>query len=191
MSEIAQEVAPGLFAVEEEMPCEPSDIRVTHYELPGAATLGRAERDEAAARILSFSQKAGRWVGVSSSRLDEVMDEEYAVSQVIAHARKSAKQAEKVYKRLRILTCGLFPKFTKWPMLEVCEIATKAIPRTSIYFTGRGFVEDGLEELVESGMLRKVEVADEYQAGVHVFFPTPALVSLVSRRRKVVAEQKA
>ena len=58
-----KEVGKGLFSVEETMPCLPKDISIGHYFLPN--TLGRSEREEAAARIISFSHQLDQWVGVS------------------------------------------------------------------------------------------------------------------------------
>lgn len=50
-----KQIESGLFEVEESMPCEPKDIQVQRYVIK--STFDRAEREEAATRILSFSQQ--------------------------------------------------------------------------------------------------------------------------------------
>ena len=57
------QIKEGLFEVEEQMPCSPEAIAVCHYVLP--STLDGVEPEEAAARIISFSQQLNQWVGVS------------------------------------------------------------------------------------------------------------------------------
>ncbi len=68
------QVQEGLFMVEEQMPCSPKAIIIHYYSLP--STLDRAEQEEAAARILLFSQQLNRWVGVSWHHLAETMQNE-------------------------------------------------------------------------------------------------------------------
>ncbi len=57
------ELTNGLHEVREPMPCQPYQIYILRWALPN--TLGHAEPEEVAARLLSFSQESGRWVGVS------------------------------------------------------------------------------------------------------------------------------
>jgi len=58
-----------------EMPCQPCEIRFPKYALP--MTIGKAESEEAAARIISFSQEAGEWTGVSWNQIIKMMKRDY------------------------------------------------------------------------------------------------------------------
>ena len=179
-----QEVAPGLFAVEEEMPCEPSDIRVILYDPP--CSLGSAEKEEAAARVLSCSQKAGQWVGVTWEHLLEVMHGEFEKSQWIARAQRGAKCAKKVHKWLRVLSLGSFRGFDEDSVEKVCELAREGLPTSAIYFTlNYGFVLGGITELVQMGMLRGTGAP----GSGHTFFPTPALISRIMKAQGVKVGQ--
>ena len=63
-----KEIVKGVFQDDGvEFPCRPKDINVGKYFLPN--TLETREQEEAAARILSLSQQANCWVGVSCERL--------------------------------------------------------------------------------------------------------------------------
>ena len=64
----------GLYDMDEKLPCGPNEIRFRRYLLP--STLGNVETEEAAARLLSYSQDVGRWVGVSWPRMVATMREE-------------------------------------------------------------------------------------------------------------------
>ncbi len=65
----------GLFVIEDQMPCSPEAITICQYVLP--STFNKAEQEEAAARIIFFSQQLGRWVGVSWRRIAEIMQNDY------------------------------------------------------------------------------------------------------------------
>ncbi len=56
-------LAEGLYLHLGPMPCLPQDITVPKYVLP--MTFGRAESEEAAARLLTRSLEENAWVGVS------------------------------------------------------------------------------------------------------------------------------
>ncbi len=141
------QVQEGLFAVEEHMPCSPSAITVYHYALP--STLERAECEEAAARILTFSQQLDRWVGVSWLRLVEMMQKDLETAQMR-------------------------------------EVPDANVPFSGIFMFGPQHVVDGIHELVEKGMLRRVTEGEGKNA-LDVFFPTPALVSSIMQKQGVAA----
>ncbi len=64
-----------LFLMEEQMPCSPKEIVIRHYVLP--SMLENSEQEEAAARLISFSQEFDKWVGVSWRYLAEKIEEDY------------------------------------------------------------------------------------------------------------------
>ena len=51
----------GIYLMEKELPCSPNDIRLLKYALP--STLGNAEAEEVAARILMFSRERDDGLG--------------------------------------------------------------------------------------------------------------------------------
>jgi hypothetical protein len=68
----SREIKPGIFALQVEMPCNPSDLEFERYLL--ADTFGSAEQEEAAARLIAFSQDADNtWVGVSMGQFQELL----------------------------------------------------------------------------------------------------------------------
>lgn len=184
-------VEEGLFAVEEEMPCAPRAIAVWHYALP--ATLDRAEREEAAARVLSFSRQLNQWVGVSWPRLVEVMQKDCADYQNINDAQNhNADEPERVRRAVRkyharcMLTLGIYGLFVAKPTAQMREVPQVELPYSGIFMLGPRHVVTGVRELVEKGFLRQV-IEGEGENALHVFFPTPALVSHIMRKQGVTA----
>jgi hypothetical protein len=92
-----KQIEEGLFLVEEAMPCFPKDIIVGEYELPD--TLGRVEQEEAAARVLHFSQEVDDWVGVSLGRLAEMIIVEHKTFQEILRAQLLNESEERRVRR--------------------------------------------------------------------------------------------
>ena len=60
-----KQLQPGLFLVEAQMPCLPSDIRTGEGFLPDNF------QEEVAAIVVSFSRQVNQWVGVSLDHLQE------------------------------------------------------------------------------------------------------------------------
>lgn len=185
------QVQEGLFAVEEQMPCSPKAIVVYHYALP--STLDRAEREEAAARILSFSQQLDQWVGVSWRRLAEMMQKEYEMYQSIKEARihdfyeQSHVQREvRRYYIICVLTLGVYALFVTKPKAQMHEVPDAKVPFSGIFMFGPNHVITGILELIENGLLRRVTEGKGENA-LDVFFPTPALVSRIIQKQGVAA----
>jgi len=167
------------------MPCSPRAIRVGKYSL--IATLEKAEREEAAARILSFSLQLDQWVGVSWHRLVEMMQGDYELCQRAEKAqehnfneRERIQRAMWKYYILSILTIGIYALFVAKPVAQMHEIPE--IPFSGIFMFGPQHVFVGVQELVEREMLLQVRDGED-----DVFFPTPALVSRIMQKQSVVA----
>jgi hypothetical protein len=88
-----KQVQSGLFAVEKQMPCTPRDIKVWGNRLPNtfenAEKKNSAEMEEAAARIVSFSQQLDQWVGVSLERILEMLWNDFIKAQELREACKN------------------------------------------------------------------------------------------------------
>lgn len=185
-----KEVAPGLFAVEETMPCLPSQIRLMRWALPG--TLDRIEREVAAARILSFSKELDQWVGVSWRRLDEMMRKEYELQKRIVEARNhNLDEEERIQRELKIynwmcfFTLGLYRRFHTAPKANLMEVPGSFVV-SGVYMHGQNFVVTGIHELVELGFLKLV-TAGEGENASEVIFPTPSLIERIMQRQGEMA----
>jgi len=177
----------GLFAVEDTMPCNPRDIRIGHYALP--STLQRAEREEAAARILTFSQQLDSWVGVSWSRLSQMMREELEGFQTWNKAQRHNHEEEwrfaavaRKYHILCIVTLGLYALFVAKPKKQLREVPEFNMPFTGIFICGSGHVVEGIRELIDGGMLKHVKEGEGDNAR-DIFFPTPTLISTIMQKQ--------
>jgi len=174
----------GLFKIEEEMPCLPSEIGIGHYFLPN--TLGRAEKEEAAARILYWSKKVGEWVGVSWQKVSEEVIAEYEKNKEINEANsrnmeKIRRYNTKVSDRHRKIcwTLCLYALFSKKPVRpELEEVPEHDLPFSCIFTHGPQFVPAGINELLDENLIRKEE-RGEGEDGFTVFFPTPKLISRI------------
>lgn len=64
------QISPGVFALEAEMPYEATRLNLTPYW--PFVQFGKAETEEMAVRLLWFSQQFGSWVGVTWQRIVEM-----------------------------------------------------------------------------------------------------------------------
>ncbi|TSC60898.1 MAG: hypothetical protein G01um1014107_205 [Parcubacteria group bacterium Gr01-1014_107] len=185
------QVQEGLFAVEEQMPCSPKAITVCHYVLP--STLDRMEREEAAARILSFSQQLDQWVGVSWPCLIKMMQKEYetyrSIEEAYDHNFNEPRRVRLAVMRHNILctlTLGIYALFAAKPTAQMREIPDEKVPFSGIFMFGPQHVATGIRELIEKGMLRHVQEG-EGESAFDVFCPTSALVLRIMQKQGVPA----
>lgn len=124
-----KEITPGsgLFEVEEQMPCLPRQIRWQQYLLP--STLGRAETEEMAARLIEYSVNAGQWVGVSWDLILGKIKEDL----------KNFDKANVELRRGKSDSKELLPPFS------------------CIFFHGSSAVQSGMVDLIQEGFVRFVE----------------------------------
>lgn len=186
-----KEIEKGLFVVEETMPCSPRAIWLGRYILP--STLGRMEREEAAARILLFSHQLDQWVGVSWPRLGEMMREDFRQYQLaqeeLDQGLDQFRLAERHLRRyyiLSICTLGLWALFHPKPTETLMPTTKSEMPLSGIFVFGPQHVVTGVHELLEQGLLRR-ETASEEGKEFDVLFPTPGLVSLIMGKQGIVA----
>lgn len=179
------------FAVDEQMPCSPRDIRVWHWALP--STLDHTETEEAAARILHFSQKLDQWVGVSLTRLGQMMEEEYEKEKrlrVVRHRNQEEKcrydGAMCKYRLLSLVTLGLYNLFVQKPTKHMEELPNVNLPFSGIFAFGPHHVVNGIQDLVKRGFLRQ-HTEGEGDDAYDVFFPTPHLVSRIMEVQGIAA----
>ncbi len=184
-----KQIENGIFSMEESMPCSPKDFGLALYALP--STLNRAEREEAAARILSFSKKLGQWVGVSWTRLAEMMQADYEAHQTLIRLRQNNAQKQETYLQARrnyillsLITLGIYALFASKPVMELQEPPSENLPFSGIYVFGPNHVITGIHELVDSGMLKREEIG-EGDGALDVFFPTPSLIQRIMEVQKI------
>ena len=181
----------GLFEVEEQMPCSPGAITLLRYVIP--STIDRAECEEAAARILSFSQQRDQWVGVSWRRLAEMMQKESETHRSIGEARshsfgelRRVQRAVRRYYILCALTLGVYALFVAKPTAQIREGPSAKVPFSGIFISGADHVIIGILELLDKGFLR-LGTKGEGENALEVFFPTPALVSRIMQQQGIAA----
>ncbi|MDP2741665.1 MAG: hypothetical protein Q8O66_03210 [bacterium] len=170
------------------MPCPPRGIAIGYYFLP--ATLGRAEQEEAAARIISFSHKLNQWVGVSWSKIVEMMGEDLEKEAVANEKLACHNEVMDIWFRqlyryfwLCVLTLGIYGLFRQKPQrpgLAEKEKQKQDTPFSGIYLFGPGHVLGGIQELIGRKMLvhEKLPTNDDERM-LDVFFPTPVLVARI------------
>lgn len=179
----------GLFAAEEQMPCNPRDLEIRHYALP--AVIGKTEAEDAAARILSFSQQLDQWVGVSWPNLVDMMQSDYETHKRLQEvARYNAEEWSRVqrekrrYDRICLFTLGAYSLFATKPVAQLRE-AKEQLPFSVIFMFGPDKLLAGFNILLERG-LAKIVTEGEGENAIDVFFPTPALASLIMQKQGVV-----
>lgn len=160
------------------MPCQPRNLHFPRYALPN--TIGKMESEEAAARILSFSQNLNEWTGVTWLQILEKMKEEYEQERQLFDAGIQERAARENYDQalrkrfwLSILTLGMYALFTANPVEPVRKESKTEIPFSGIYVFGFQHVLMGIQEL-----LHRQLVLVEEKDGVEIIYPTPELVQL-------------
>lgn len=160
------------------MPCSPKEFHIMKWACP--CTFDRAEREEAAARILAHSQRLDTWVGVSWLKLVEMMQEDFALAhrgQELRHQNELERKRVASHMQWRwlkcLLTLGLYAAYVPKPVAQL--VAPPELPYTHIFYRGPDFVAEGINELIDQRLLRHVKQDD----GQDVFFPTPAMVARI------------
>lgn len=175
----------NLHLVGEEMPCGPRQIRIWHWGMPN--TLGRMEREEAAARLIVFSIHFGAWVGVSFARIGEMcMNDIELHRNALAIQEANYAETERVAKAnrrrawLNWLTFGWYGR--THPEESVKVLNTPDVPMTGIYVFGPQHIITGFQELRDDGMVR-IEDVD----GKDVIYPTPKLLQRIMEVQNIAA----
>jgi len=130
----------GIYLMEKELPCSPNDIRLLKYALP--STLGNAEAEEVAARILMFSRERGRWVGVSYNKLIQAMEDDLERGRLAQEMWAQEVREYNCARRKYIFTLGLSKKPS--PPIK------KEMPFSLISVMGLWPLKRGLVQLVEN-----------------------------------------
>lgn len=177
----------NLHLMVEEMPCGPRQITIWEWmRLP--STLQRVEREEAAARLITFSRLFGAWVGVSWPRLVKMCEDEMELLQArdrvryanrLERERVATANAERLGWR-NTITCGWYARM--YPEQVANQQSVPEVPNSLVQMTGIRFLVTGIKELRDNGMVR-IETID----GNDVVFPTEQLVLRIMEVQKIVA----
>lgn len=184
--ELKPDESGNLHPINEEMPCSPRQIRIWHWALPN--TLQRAEREEAAARLIAFSVHFGAWVGVTFARIGEMcMADIEAQDNAAAVRRANYAEEQRVAKANKqrlgwrnILTFGWYAR--THPEQTAVVLDVPSVPFTGIYIFGARHIITGLQELRDEGMVR-IETVGEND----VIYPTEKLVRRIMDVQKIAA----
>ncbi len=169
-----------------QMPCEPGDLVFARYHLPD--TFGRAEREEAAARLVTLCQEEGRWVGVSFRRIVERIIEEAKRNQEISDLKDRNMKAIWKYGEdirlwwlLTVVTFSIYAIWVKKPKLVLEEepVYDGGESTGRIMMFGLEFLVGGFFELQDEGFIR-IDSTHADRDGMYpddVLYPTPLLAA--------------
>lgn len=172
-----------------QFPVNASELRLVKYAAVG--TLNRTEKEEAAVRLLMFSQQSGEFVGVPWNvvMLQWINEaKEYAKQDEVYNKRYNQFQSElteyykqrKAYIRFAWKTLGISLLFTKHPFMPmfVAPSQPTSVPQSVTLMLGRNPQDliNAFWELINEGLIRK-----ENHNEVDYLIPTPALVSRITR----------
>ena len=179
-------VCTGVVPMSEEevaaMPCSPKEFHIMKWAFPG--TFERMEREEAAARIVSYSQKLDTWVGVTWAQLVEMMRQDHILAQTGHELQRQNELGQREFaSRMRrhwffsILTLGIYALCVQKPA-EFTPVPPPDLPFSGTFMYGPPFVAEGVHELIDRGLIRYVKT-DEDEGRGDILFPTPALVARI------------
>lgn len=158
------------FVVAEEMPCAPNQIKVWFWGCPD--TLGKAELEEVAARLISFSQKLDEWTGVTWAEIAQQLTEETKVAVNIEQALLDYDRRMDSYRRLNFWTCGIYGKYVPVPMRPIFDENAK--PASIFSWQGPMALVHTLMKMRDEGLVRCEDAGKNV-----VFYPTPALIERI------------
>lgn len=172
----------GEFPLLGEMPCRADQLRrIVRYAAP--STLGKAEDEEAAVRLLWPSAHSGEWFSVTWLHLVTQMKGEYEVDQarecVKLHnlaERYVTHQARQVYWLLSIATFGIYALFACYPMPNLQEVPDTDLPFSLVPLYGPQAIVGGIQRLISRQLVLVKKESD-----VEVLFPTPELVRAIAK----------
>ena len=126
---------------------------------------------------------------MSWERLVAMMQQDFETQQRIQEAwAHNFDEVDRVQALLQrywircILTFGLYSLFVSKPTAEMREIPREEAPFSLIFFMGPQAVVNGVHELVDRDMLRRVQEGEGEEA-LDVFFPTSTLLSCILRKQ--------
>lgn len=157
----------GIFPLHDKMPCKPRQIKLEPYTLPIVFD-GNLEAEEAAARIIFFSQQERKWVGVSWQHLLAMMKADIAANDQRFEQEKRARQK-----------CASWFHF--WPFKS--KPKEIVVPVSGVYSYGLSFVRRGLRFLLDGQWLHQ-----EKHNGNMVYFPAVKLIRRIMRKYDIIAE---
>ncbi len=179
----------GEFPSDGEMPCRADQLRKRFVPYMAPSTLGKAEDEEAAMRIIYPSIYHGEWVGVTLKYLVKKMQLEFeaerAVANVVSHNINEDLEAEKARQRyvlLCVLTLGIYALFASWPKPNRKEVTyvppqhLNSMPVSVLPVYGPDAIVNAISRLINQGLVKVKKEQD-----IEVLFPTPTLVKVVAQ----------
>lgn len=174
------------------MPCLPSELNFRYYVLP--RLFGHMGIEEAAARLVSYSQVTGAWVGVSRDRfVSDIQKEIKDVAQATRDVTVEKCYYDEVddglncYVRLLAISVGMTLFSVEAPKVQaynaVFDMGKKpAIQHFSLIHTfGEKLVTDGLQILIDEKLVR----VGKSGPSEGVLFPSPELVNKIMEKYKI------
>ena len=177
-----RELKPGLFAMPSlyEMPVRPKELarHVVAYLAPNS--LGKAEDEEAAVRLVWPSVEADQWVGVTWERIVRQMQAEHEAECAVQAARNHNFEEEWLVRARRekfwvlsVITLGVYALFANYPMPDLMAVPQHEEPAFSLVpLYGPSCIVDAFSRLIDLSLIVVRKEGD-----TEVLFPTPELIS--------------
>lgn len=121
-------------------------------------------------------------------RLAQMMKDDFEASKSVQDARSHNYHEQsrvdremRRYRKLSLLTLGLYWLFVEKPTADLREVPDVQLPFSGIFTAGPNHVVTGIRELIEKEFLKLVNP----EGGGDILFPTPALVQRIMQRQGV------
>lgn len=185
MEETKRELPEGLYEATVPLRGNPAELRGKMMRYLAPNTLGKAEDEESAMRIIWPSIEQGQWVGVTWKYMVKVMRTEqeraYAVeAEQMLKSKKQwlkAKAERQEYLFFCLLTLGVYCLFVKWPKLVRLETPNiDDIPVSVVPLYGASAIVEGVNRL-----LKKKLITIDFKDGFEIIFPTQELIDAVTK----------
>jgi len=185
MEETKRELPEGLYEITgQTIEGNPANLggKMRRYLAPN--TLGKAEDEEAAMRIIWPSIEQGQWVGVTWTYMVRQMLRERRASEALETEQMfrsktqwlTVKAKRRRYLLLCLLTFGIYCLFAKWPKLVRLEVpGADDVPISVIPICGPYAIADSVFRLLEREL-----ITTRLENGVEIFFPTQELIDAVT-----------
>jgi len=199
----------------QDMPCEPTAVRMLRWIIP--QSFGKAEAEEAAARLISFSAQRGRWVGVSWLQLGQMVlgeleerrlyeeavqlneglprrnAEKLAAYQKAMIEYRAAMIERRVKMFLALITFGLYeyrPSTPEPPARPVLDqpvlVPSEPVRVFTVSILDPQLFINGVLWLIERGYVEKVTLDDGDDA-VDVLVPTRQMIQFLVEKQGIAA----
>jgi hypothetical protein len=151
-------------------------VEIPRYALP--SLLGKAEPEEAAARLLIACQEAGSWGAISAQAVFDTAWAEYEMDRAWQRHRAELQKWEVLHQKFLLRnfwTLGLYARLVSEPPKPVPPPDTGTTPFSGVFLWGHRFLLEGFQALLDTGLV-------VYNKADGTLAPTGELLRLVAEK---------